>query len=57
MVEQRFPEYEKVEREVKEMEKKLSVVYVSIGDYRQHVDKTVNYYQLIDEVRDGKSID
>ena len=32
MVEQRYPEYEKVEREVKEVEKKLSVVYVSVGD-------------------------
>ena len=53
MVEQHLPEYEKVEREMKEVEKKLSVVYVSIGDYRQYVDKTVNYYKLVDEVCDG----
>lgn len=51
MVEQHYPEYEKVEREVKEIEKKLSVLHVSVGDYRQHLDKTMNYYKLIDEVR------
>ena len=56
MVEKNYPEYEKVEREVKEVEKKLSVVHVSVGDYRQYVDKTMNYYKLIDEVRD-RSID
>ena len=50
MLEQKHPEYELVEQEVKDIEKKLSIVHVSVGDYRQQVDKTTNYYKLIDEV-------
>ena len=50
MLEQKHPEYEQVEYEIKDIEKKLSVVYISVGDYRQYVDKTTNYYKLIDEV-------
>jgi uncharacterized protein YfkK (UPF0435 family) len=50
MLEQKHPEYELVEQEIKDIEKKLSIVYVSVGDYRQQLDKTTNYYKLIDEV-------
>ncbi len=50
MLEQKHPEYEEVEQEIKDVEKKLSIVYISVGDYRQYVDKTTNYYKLIDEV-------
>ena len=50
MIEQKHPEYEQVEREIKDVEKKLSIVYISVGDYREQVDKTNTYYKLIDEV-------
>lgn len=50
MLEQSHPEYEEVDREIKDVENKLSTVYISIGDYRQHVDKTATYYKLVDEV-------
>jgi uncharacterized protein YfkK (UPF0435 family) len=50
MIEQKHPEYEQVEYEIKDVEKKLSIVYISVGDYRQYVDKTTNYYKLINEV-------
>jgi hypothetical protein len=50
MIEQKHPEYEQVEREIKDVEKKLSIVHISVGDYRQYIDKTTAYYQLIDEV-------
>jgi hypothetical protein len=51
MIEHKHPEYELVEQEIKDIEKKLSIVYISIGDYRQYMDKTTNYYKLIDEVQ------
>ncbi|CAF0743307.1 unnamed protein product [Adineta steineri] len=50
MIQQKHPEYEQVEYEIRDVEKKLSVVHVSIGDYREHVDKTTTYYKLIDEM-------
>ena len=50
IINQKYPEYEQVEREMNDVEKKLSVVHVSIGDYREHVDRTATYYKLIDEV-------
>jgi hypothetical protein len=50
MLEQKHPEYEQVDREIKDVEKNLSVIYISIGDHRQHVDQTTAYYKLIDEV-------
>ena len=50
MIQQKHPEYEQVLYEVKDIEKKLSVVHVSVGDYREHVEKTTAYYKLLDEV-------
>jgi hypothetical protein len=50
MIEQKQPEYEQIEYEIKDVEKKLSIVHISIGDYREHVDKTTAYYKLVDEV-------
>lgn len=50
MIQQRHPEYTHVENEVKDVENKLSTIYISVGNYRQHVDKTTQYYRLIDEV-------
>ncbi|UJR28306.1 hypothetical protein I4U23_009551 [Adineta vaga] len=50
MLEQKHPEYEQVQYEVKDVEKKLSVVHISIGDYREYVNRTTAYYKLIDEI-------
>ncbi|CAF1047343.1 unnamed protein product [Adineta ricciae] len=50
MIQQKHPEYEQVLYEVKDVEKKLSVVHVSVGDYREHVEKTTAYYKLLDEM-------
>lgn len=50
MIQQKYPEYEQIEYEIKDVEKKLSIMYISVGDYRQHVDQTTNYYKLINEV-------
>ncbi|CAF4812806.1 unnamed protein product, partial [Rotaria sp. Silwood1] len=50
MIEQKHPEHEQVEHEIKDIENKLSTIYISIGNYRQHVDKTTTYYKLIDEI-------
>lgn len=51
MVEHQHPQYEEVEREIRDVEKKLSVVHVSVGDYREHMEKINNYYKLVDEVK------
>ncbi|CAF3636008.1 unnamed protein product [Rotaria sordida] len=50
MIQQKHPEYEQVEHEIKDVENKLSTIYISIGNYRQHVDKTTTYYKLVDEI-------
>jgi hypothetical protein len=51
MIEQRHPEYEEVERQIDDVERQLTVIHLSVDDYREYVDKTAMYYKLIDEVR------
>ncbi|CAF4779618.1 unnamed protein product, partial [Rotaria sp. Silwood2] len=50
MIQQKHPEYEQVEHEIKDVENKLSTIYISIGNYRQDVDKITTYYKLVDEI-------
>ena len=50
MIEQKHPEYEEVERQVTDIERKLSIVHLCVGDYRENVEKINTYYRLVDEV-------
>lgn len=50
MLEQKHPEYEQVEREIKDVERKLTTIHHSVTDYREHMEKVNIYYRLIDEV-------
>ncbi|CAF3449488.1 unnamed protein product [Rotaria socialis] len=50
MLQQKHPDYQHVDNEIKDVENKLSTIYISIGNYRQHVEKTTVYYKLVDEI-------